>query len=113
MRTTRLGGDVVAAICRSSRRASKARGASVPITDPLERLYRLSTVLEEGSTRLAFLNDPWEALGEADIVRPMNIDDPFSVLVETLAEMSSEELAVIGRFGDGVKNVLEPSGLLF
>lgn len=83
------------------------------ITDPMGRLDRLSTVMENASSRRAFLSDPWKALVEADIDRPTDPDDPFCDLVDSLAEMSFDELGLIGRFGDGIRGVLGPVDLLF
>ena len=82
-------------------------------TDPMTRLDRLSTVMEKASTRRAFLSDPWKTLEEADIERPQDSDDTFNALVDTLAEMSFEELTLIGRFGSGIHAVLGPVDLLF
>ena len=83
-------------------------------TEPMDRLDRLSTVMEKASTRRAFLSDPWKTLEEgAQIERPQDPDDPFNMLVDTLAEMSFEELTLIGRFGSGIHAVLGPAELLF
>lgn len=76
-------------------------------------LDSISSVMENASTRRAFLSDPWEALRKVGIERPLDPDDPFHVLVDSLAEMSFEELSVIGRFGDGIRGVLGPVELLF
>lgn len=81
-------------------------------TDPMALLDTLSVVMEKASTRRAFLSDPWETLGEAGINRPAP-NDPFYALVDTLAEMSFEELTLIGRFGTGIRGVLGPARLLF
>ena len=85
----------------------------MPISDPMGRLDRLTTVMERASTRRAFLSDPWLALTQAGIERPTDADDPFNVLVDSLAEMSFEELGLIGRFGEGIRGVLGPVELLF
>lgn len=76
-------------------------------------LDSITSVMESASTRRAFLSDPWKALREVGIERPADPDDPFHVLVDSLAEMSFEELSVIGRFGDGIRGVLGPVELLF
>lgn len=81
-------------------------------SDLMARLDSLSSVMENASTRRAFLSNPWEALKEVGIERP-DPEDPFHVLVDSLAEMSFEELSVIGRFGDGIRGVLGPVELLF
>ncbi len=85
----------------------------MPITDPMGRLDRLTTVMERASTRRAFVSDPWRTLAEVDIERPTDPDDPFNLLVDSLAEMSFEELGVIGRFGEGIRGVMGPVELLF
>ncbi len=85
----------------------------MPLTDPFGRLDRITTVMERASTRRAFLTDPWKTLVEADIERPTDPDDPFNLLVDSLAEMSFEELGLIGRFGEGIHAVLGPAELLF
>lgn len=82
-------------------------------TDPLGRLDMLSSVLERGSTRRAFHSDPWKTLTEVGLVRPSDPDDPFARLVDSLADMSYEELTLIGRFGLGIRDVLGPLELLF
>ena len=85
----------------------------MPITDAMAKLDRLSSVLEKGATRRAFHTNPWKALTEADIARDPNENDSFNVLVDTLAEMSFEELSVVGRFGDGIRGVIGPLELVF
>ena len=85
----------------------------MPITDPMGRLDRLTTVMERASTRRAFVSDPWRTLAEVDIERSTDPDDPFNLLVDSLAEMSFEELGVIGRFGEGIRGVMGPVELLF
>ena len=85
----------------------------MPITHPMARLDRLTTVMERASTRRAFVSDPWRTLEEVDIERPNDPDDPFNLLVDSLADMSFEELGLIGRFGEGIRGVLGPVELLF
>ena len=86
----------------------------MPITDPMARLDTLTTVMERASTRRAVLSNPWKTLTkDADIERPADPDDPFNLLVDSLAEMSFEELGLIGRFGKGIRGVLGPAELLF
>jgi len=52
-------------------------------------------------------------LTEVGLVRPSDPDDPFARLVDSLADMSYEELTLIGRFGLGIRDVLGPLELLF
>jgi hypothetical protein len=76
-------------------------------------LDRLATVMEKGATRRAFLSDPWKTLAVAGIEQPADPEDPFSRLVDTLAEMSFEELTLIGRFGEGIHETIGHLDLLF
>ncbi len=82
-------------------------------TDPMGKLDLLSSVLEKGATRRAFHSDPWKTLAEVGIDRPADLNDPFHALVDALAEMSFEELSVVGRFGDGIRQMIGPLELLF
>ncbi len=86
---------------------------SIETPDPFYSLDRLTTVMEKGANRRAFLSDPWKTLAVAGIEQPADPEDPFSRLVDTLAEMSFEELTLIGRFGDGIRETIGPSELLF
>ena len=81
--------------------------------DPMALLDSLSDVMEKASTRRAFLSNPWATLKHEANIDPPAPNEPFYALVNTLAEMSFEELTLIGRFGTGIRGVLGPARLLF
>ena len=75
----------------------------------LEFLDRLTRIIEQPSTRRAFLADPW---GTLDMDEPAT-GDPRHVIVDTLADMSFEELRLVARFGFGIHGVLGEIEMIF
>ncbi len=83
---------------------------SSPETDPnLDQLSTLLELLQHAEFRRSFLNDP---RGAAEL---RGVDGVGQHLLDVLADLSYEELSLLGRVGSELKVVLGPdaSGFMF